>query len=192
MMHIKHITPDRLSEYASIPIRFEVRAYFKVEPVDGGLGGICLVEEPCEPYIKEYDVDENAGPLSWPRRFDVSNWAFFLAEEGGVPAGAATVAWNTAGVNMLEGRADLACLWDIRVRPEQRGKGVGARLFQTAVEWAREKGCIRLKIETQNINVPACRFYARMGAHLGQIHRYAYDHEPAVAHETMLIWYLDL
>ena len=191
-MHIQQIISDRLNEYASVPIRFEVRACFKVEPVEGGLGGIHLVEERCEPYIKEYDSDEDSGPLGWPRRFDVSNWVFFLAEEDGVPVGAAAVAWNTAGVNMLEGRADIACLWDMRVRPEQRRKGVGARLFQSAADWARIKGCKRLKIETQNINVPACRFYAHMGAHLGQIHRYAYDSEPQLAHETMLIWYLDL
>ena len=191
-MHIQQITPDRLSDYASIPIRFEVRSYFRVEPVEGGLGGLRLVEVDCASYIKEYDVDENAGPLGWPRRFDVRNWAFFLAEEEGLPAGAAAVAWNTGGVNMLEGRVDIACLWDIRVHPDQRGKGVGARLFNAAADWARAKNCVRLKIETQNINMPACRFYARMGAHLGQIHRYAYDHEPDVAHETMLIWYLDL
>jgi GNAT superfamily N-acetyltransferase len=192
-MHIQQIPPERLAEYAAVPIRFEVRSYFKVVPVDSGLGGMLLVEETCEPHIKEYDIDSvDAGPLSWPRRFDVSNWAFFLAAEGELSLGAAAVAWNTNGVNMLEGRADLACLWDIRVQPGQRGKGVGALLFQTAVRWARERGCRRLKIETQNINVPACRFYARMGAHLGQIHRYAYDHEPQVAHETMLMWYVDL
>jgi len=49
-----------------------------------------------------------------------------------------------------------------------------------------------MKIETQNVNVPACRFYQRMGAHLGEIRCYAYAAVPAVAHEVMLNWYLDL
>ena len=35
---------------------------------------------------------------------------------------------------MLEGREDLACLWDLRVAPEYRGKGVGQKLFASAFE----------------------------------------------------------
>jgi GNAT superfamily N-acetyltransferase len=93
---------------------------------------------------------------------------------------------------MLENRSDLAVLWDLRVQPEQRRKGIGRRLFQQAAEWARVQGCTQLKIETQNVNVPACRFYARQGCHLGAVLRYGYSGCPDVAHETMLLWYLDL
>jgi ribosomal protein S18 acetylase RimI-like enzyme len=51
--------------------------------------------------------------------------------------------------------------------------------------------------ETQNTNVPACRFYRGQGFHLGAIHRYGYvgapsEGDPSVAAETMLLWYLDL
>ena len=90
---------------------------------------------------------------------------------------------------MLEGREDLACLWDLRVHPDYRGKGVGHLLFSQAVEWARQKHCLRLKVETQNINVPACRFYARHGCELRGINRYAYGE---ALDETQLLWYLDL
>jgi len=92
---------------------------------------------------------------------------------------------------MLEGRTDLAVLWDIRVSPDRRGKGIGTQLFRRAADWARERGCGELKVETQNINVRACRFYAGQGCRLGAIHRHAYREEH-VAHETMLLWYLDL
>jgi hypothetical protein len=34
-------------------------------------------------------------------------------------------------------------------------------------------------------------FYVRQGCLLGEINRFAYS-DPHVAHETMLIWYLDL
>jgi GNAT superfamily N-acetyltransferase len=93
---------------------------------------------------------------------------------------------------MLGGRRDMAVLWDIRVRPEARRSGIGARLFEHAAQWARERNCRLLKIETQNVNVPACRFYSRMGGRLGEINRYAYAGHPGVAHEVMLVWYLDL
>ena len=46
-----------------------------------------------------------------------------------------------------------------------------------------------MKVETQNINVPACRFYARMGCELGTIDRFAYPDLPG---ETQLLWHLDL
>ena len=51
--------------------------------------------------------------------------------------------------------------------------------------------------ETQNTNVPACRFYARQGCRLGATHRFAYagsghGSDDPVAQEAMLLWYLDL
>jgi hypothetical protein len=46
-----------------------------------------------------------------------------------------------------------------------------------------------MRIETQNINVPACRFYARRGYLLGAVHRYAY---PQLPDETQLLWYKEL
>ena len=106
--------------------------------------------------------------------------------------GAATVAYNTPGVHMLEERSDLTVLWDLRVHPDFRGQGIGARLFQTAEKWSysRDNPVHQLKIETQNINVDACRFYARQGAVLGGINRFAYF--PTYPDETQLLWYKDL
>jgi hypothetical protein len=45
-----------------------------------------------------------------------------------------------------------------------------------------------LKAETQNTNIPACRFYARQGCELRAIDRFAYSEEPEVAQEIMLLW----
>ncbi len=49
--------------------------------------------------------------------------------------------------------------------------------------------CAELKIETQNINVPACRFYARQGCRLSAIVSHAYAEFPD---EIQLIWRLAL
>jgi GNAT superfamily N-acetyltransferase len=193
-LRVEEIGPDRLSEYARVPIRFEVRSILVVEDVDKGLGGLGLREERIKPYIKDYDSPDG-GPQRWLKRFDVSNWGFLVAYDANRPVGGATIAYNTEGVHMLEERDDLAVLWDIRVHPDYQGKGIGAMLFNKSVEWARAKGCTQLKIETQNVNVPACRFYVKQGCHLGQIHRYAYRAawaHPEVRDEVMLIWYLDL
>ncbi len=192
-IQIQDIGPDDLRRYAGISIAFRVESIFRVEVVDQGLGGFRLVEEAVEPYTKDYDaLSEEGRPTGWPERFDVSNWAFFLALDRQDPVGGATVAYDAPGVDMLEGRPDLAVLWDIRVLPERRGEGIGGMLFRHVVGWARERGCKQLKIETQNVNVRACRFYVSRGCELRAIDRQGYAGCPEVAHEAMLIWSLDL
>ena len=180
----------RLDLHAEIPISFLVERVLDLVLIDGGLGGIRLSEVPVEePWIKNYDAIRGEGPTRWAKRFDVTNWGLIAAHAGERRVGGAVVAYNTGGVNMLEGRSDLAVLWDIRVHPEARSAGVGTELFHAAVRWARERGCRTMKVETQNINVPACRFYRHVGCSLGTIDRFAYPEHP---NEVQLLWFKDL
>jgi GNAT superfamily N-acetyltransferase len=189
-MNIYPIPLAELPRYSTVPMTFTVDSIFRVEPIENGFGGLRLIETPVpNPYMKNYDDYDS--PLKWTRDFDVSSWAFFLAEEDDRILGGATVAWNTNGVNMLEGRIDMSVLWDIRVHPDARGKGIGKELFLTAAQWSREHGCVRMKVETQNNNVRACKFYQHMGCELGAIRKYAYR-EPELQDEVMLLWYLSL
>ena len=142
-----------------------------------------------EPYVKDYDSSGEL-PSDWTKKFDVTKWGFFLAMDTNKVVGAASVAFDTTGVFMLEERRDLLVLWDIRVCPEARG--VGIPLFKYAVEWSRKRMCNQMKVETQNVNLPACRFYQRMGCQLGEIRRFGYVADPSVADEVMLCWYLDI
>lgn len=179
-------TAAELPDYGGVPIAFEVRRVLEVEPRAGGLGGLALSERPVAvPYLKDYDAADG-GPSGWSSRFDLRGWGFFAARLEGRRVGGAAVARGTDDVEMLEGRTDLAVLWDLRVAPEVRGGGVGAGLFGAAEAWAAERGCRWLKVETQNVNVPACRLYARMGCELGGIHRFAY---PELPDEVQLLWY---
>ena len=178
--------PASLHEYASVGIAFEVRSVFDCAPVDRGLGGIALSERRLgTPYLKDYDALEGEGPTRWVGRFDISRWGMFLARADHEVVGGAVVALDTPGVQMLEGRRDLAVLWDIRVRRSHRGRGIGTALFDTASSWAGSQGAHELKIETQNTNVPACRFYAARGCTLGSIDRFAY---PSLPEEVQLLW----
>ena len=179
-----------LAGYGDIPISFSVDSRYHVHAIDGGLGGWKLTEEPVQlPYVKDYDAEKDDRAESWSRRWDISNWALFEALDDGVPVGGAVVARDTPGVYMLEGRPDLAVLWDIRIRPDYRRRGIGSRLFRRAAEWGRGKGCRQLKIETQNINVAACKFYASQGCYLGAIHPGIYESLPE---EVQLLWYMNL
>lgn len=175
-----------LEAYASIPIAFEVSLVLDVTEADDRPGQFVLTERTLDvPYVKDYDALTGARPTQWARSFDVSNWGLFAARIEGRRVGGAAVAFNTAGLIILGGRTDLAALWDIRVSPDARGQGVGSALFQAAEVWARTRGCRQLKVETQNINVPACRFYARQGCALCEVDREAY---PDLSGEIQLIW----
>ena len=180
------LTPATLSEHAAIPIAFMVDQILEIRLLDGGLGGLSLTQTAvADPYLKDYDAIEGEGPQCWPGRFDVSNWGLVRARRDGAITGGAVIAIKTPGLHMLRGQDDLAVLWDIRVSPRERGTGTGSALFRAAGDWARACGCRRLEIETQNVNVPACRFYRKMGCTLGAVDRFAYPGEPA---EVQLLW----
>ena len=172
-----------LAEYARVPIAFEVRSIYDVAAVDGGFA---LAERTlAAPYVKDYDALGDGGPAEWPKHFDLARWGFLAARLDGRRVGGAAVAFDTPGVEMLEGRRDLAVLWDLRVAPGARGGGVGAALFRAAERWARGRGCRELKVETQNVNVAACHFYARHGCVLAEANRHEYATLP---HEIQMIW----
>lgn len=163
-----------LPEYARVSIAFEVREQLAVDGVTQGLSGLLLRLEPVPvPYVKDYDGLPGHHPAEWASRFDMGQWGVLAARVAGRRVGGAVIAWNTPGVDLLAGREDLAALWDLRVAPAMRGQGVGSALFRHATQWAASRGARWLKVETQNMNVPACRFYARQGCVLGAIDQFA-------------------
>ncbi len=181
------VTLTALQEYAAVSIAFVVDRILKVTAADGGLGGLSLTETAvADPYVKDYDALRRAEPVRWLERFDTSNWGLIRGRRDGRMVGGAVVAFNTPGVRMLGGRDDIAVLWDIRVSPDERGAGLGSALFEAAADWAVARGCGWLKIETQNVNVAACRFYRKMGCTLGAIDGFAYLDLPD---EVQLLWW---
>jgi ribosomal protein S18 acetylase RimI-like enzyme len=187
-IEIREVTKEHLNEYVKIPMWFKVTSKFNLNKVNGGLGGITFDEIVVAPYIKDLSLYDK--PLEWSKRFDISNWGFFIAYDNDLPIGGATLAYNTEGVKLLSNRKDITVLWDLRVAPEYKSMGIGSKLFSFVVNWSKERNCKQIKIETQNNNVPACKFYAKQGAVLAEINEYAYYGEDD--DEVMLIWYLDL
>jgi GNAT superfamily N-acetyltransferase len=176
-----------LAEYGGVPIAFTVKSILEVRVIDRGLGGLVLTERPiARPYVKDYDAIEGEGPVRWGRRWDIANWQVLSAFSDQTRVGGCVIAFDTLGVEKLEGRKDVAALWDLRVAPELRGRGIGSALIESAAAWSLRHGCKTFKAETQNINVPACRFYARHGFALGAVNRFAYAEFPD---EIELVWY---
>ncbi len=172
-----------LFEYSRVPIAIVVDSVLDVEPLIAGMGGLSLRERPvAEPYVKDYD--EHGGPTSWPHRFNIADWHIVLAvDEDSVIGGAAAFPGEPSSI---------AILWDIRVRPDARGKGIGRALLEDTKAWARRRHFHWLKAETQNVNVGACRFYQRQGGILGAIDRFAYIGQAVAEHEVRLDWFFPL
>lgn len=188
-LEIREETSDMLGEYARIPIAFEVGSI--VEARSAAPGGEFVLDERrlSMQFVKDYDAIPDNGPLDWPKRFDVSPWGFLVACVEGSRVGGATVVIHCPDVDMLEERDDLAVLWDLRVAPDARGTGVGSALLAAAEQWALERGARWLKVETQNINAPACRLYARHGFTLASVNAFAY---PDLPYEIQFLWYKEI
>ena len=59
--------------------------------------------------------------------------------------------------------ADDCWLEDLFVREEARGAGLGAALVEAGLERARERGCRRVELDTNEANEAALALYRRLG-----------------------------
>lgn len=169
---------EQLEELAKIPAAFLVQRILEVSRENGGIGDFELHESAVyPPWIKDYDAISGEGPTEWRSQFDISDWGLIAAYDGKKRVGGAVV--------VPDEKLKQAILLDMRVRPESQSLGVGTALFRAVEEWSRSRGCEILLIETQDINVPACRLYERNGCELRGAERSAY---PDFPDEMKLIW----
>ncbi|MCY4475681.1 MAG: GNAT family N-acetyltransferase [Chloroflexi bacterium] len=185
MITIREETMSALAEYGKVSIAFMVESRYVATPKEGDGGGRLTEEAVDSPWVKDYDGGEP--PTRW-LRWDTTNWRILSAFAGEKRVGGAIVVHDSPELNFLEGRRDLAALWDIRVAPEWRGQGVGTMLFKRVVSYAQNVGCVDLKIETQDINVKACDFYAKQGCWLVNVVPDAY---PGLPEEVEFNWMLE-
>jgi len=78
-------------------------------------------------------------------------------------------------------------LVNLRVDLDFRGEGLGRRLWHLGLEYARQAGVRAIMIETQNTNLAACKFYARMGCQLVGLNEAFYTND-GTATEIALFW----
>ena len=190
MINYKQIDKSYFKAYDEIPMLVHVNSHYTLEKINNGLGGFTINEVNVKKYIKDLSKYEIA--CEYEQSFDISNWVFFMAFDEDIPVGAVTIVSKTDNVNMLEKRNDISVLWDIRVADDYKHKGIGQKLFDKATKWSRQQGFIQMKIECQNNNVPACKFYHKQGAILCKIDEYAYLLDESCKGEIQFIWYLNL
>jgi GNAT superfamily N-acetyltransferase len=190
MIEIHQVGEEYLSIYDSIPMQVTVNSILEIDEQNSGILGIKLIEKPVNEYVKDLSKYEVMAGIA--KQFDISNWVFLMAFINNKPIGAATALFDCPKVNMLSGRNDISVLWDLRVDDNYKGIGIGTKLLEEVKIWSREKGLKKIKIECQNTNVSACKFYQKSGAYLGAIDKYAYCRDKEIENEIQLIWYIDL
>ncbi len=189
-IEIREVPVSQLEYLSSISIAFKINSILDICPSETHQGEWNIYQnELHSPRVKNYDAISENHPLDWAEQFDMTNWGLLYAFNNNERIGAALIAFNTPGVDMLEDRPDQAVLWDIRVAPVWRGKGVGKALFDAVRQWAISHKCHELKIETQNNNARAVRFYLKQGCTLKRVIIDAY---PDLPDELQLLFYLPL
>ncbi|OKP88163.1 streptothricin acetyltransferase [Paenibacillus helianthi] len=99
--------------------------------------------------------------------------------------------------NQIVGRIVLKKNWNhyaliemIQVDKAFRRHGVGRQLMEQARHWALEQELPGIMLETQSINVSACRFYESIGFVIGGFDKYVYRGIPKACEEVAVYWYL--
>ena len=131
---------------------------------------------PVEPYEKILNVDKE----DYTTFIDNPAKVIFFADVDGKPVGQIKLIpwWNK-----------FAYVEELVVDTEFRGKGVGRALMSRAIEWAKHQNFPGITLETQDNNVPACKFYENCGFVLGGFDLYAFRNL-SNASEIALYWYL--
>jgi ribosomal protein S18 acetylase RimI-like enzyme len=88
-------------------------------------------------------------------------------------------------VDLRDDHPALSLLWDLRVASDMRRQGIGAALLHAAESVSVRRGARELRVETQQVNVPACRFYQHHGFRLERSTRGVYLGLPG---EIQLLW----
>ena len=171
-----------LTAYAAVPIAYEVREALQTPVVGEGALQHRIVRPA---YRKDYDAIPGNRPQDWPTRFAVDRAEFIAAYAGGERVGGAVAVVEPTDVARLGGEHPLVLLWDLRVAPEARGRGIGRALLAAVETRLREIGIPGVVVETQDTNVAACHLYAGAGYGIRSVDPNASEQLPG---ETQIIW----
>jgi GNAT superfamily N-acetyltransferase len=84
----------------------------------------------------------------------------FIFSLGGLPVGTYTLFILPL---LAHGGAPEALVEDVAVHPEAQGQGIGRRMMEHARQLAREAGCYKLALSSNQRRTQAHAFYERLG-----------------------------
>lgn len=168
---IRRVRPDDAPYISALDTSFVTDRVLRVRWRDLS---VALVEEPVEPPLRK-----DYGRITDDAELEAMTWALVAAGEGEVLGFAAgrLAEWNR--------RAEVRHLY---VAPGHRGRGVGTALLDALERCARAAGARCLWVETQNVNLPAARFYLRRGFVFCGLDESLYDSTGPAAAEVALFF----
>ena len=87
------------------------------------------------------------------------NDALWVAEA----PGGSVVGWVHVHLGQMLVEAPLAMVWGLVVDEAHRSQGIGAALMHQVEQWARERGCWAVSVNSNVIRERAHAFYKRLG-----------------------------
>ena len=173
-LELREIDPNTVSPVTKGGSSFEVTSKLVLQAENGQIS-YTIVYVP--PYTKQYELEK----VDLAPYIDNPDRTIFFAYVDDELAGQISVFknWN-----------DYAYIDHLAVNENYRGQGIGRALMERAIEWAKARGFSGITLETQDNNVPACRFYASCGFELRGFDTYLYKAQDPASNEIALFWYL--
>lgn len=186
---IRAMTAADIPRLAEIRPGFTSDTVLNVERTGSGLEtGWRLVERALRtPFDKGDDYDFDATEQANIRRRLGAGTGLHLVVVDGRAAGDGGRLVGVLDV-MPQKWNNTAWIWNIMLDVSARRQGVGRALFGRAIGWARARGYRALVLETQTNNVPACKFYARLGCRLDGLRETYYGNDDPTRHEVAIFW----
>lgn len=171
---IKHATLDTIALVDTFDRSFVVHSRLVLSVVDGQVTTRIV---PVPDFIKTYPRDE----IDYTTFVHNPDKVIFFAYRDTRAIGQIVLikSWNQYGF-----------VQNLNVDSPFRRAGVGRALLEKGIEWARQKNLPGVMLETQDINVPACRLYNDVGFQLGGFDQFLYTPFNMNPPETALYWYL--
>ncbi|MFC7527238.1 GNAT family N-acetyltransferase [Actinoplanes sp. GCM10030250] len=122
--------------------------------------------------LADDDISRQRGWGTVPEEVDAAIWAAFeaidsddrnelvVAAEDGEVIGTLQLTFIPG---LSRGGGERLLIEAVRIRSDQRGRGLGGELIRWAVERARERGCRMVQLTTDKRRTDAQRFYATLG-----------------------------
>lgn len=183
MINLRPLTPEDIPNLSQIRPTYKSNTILTLERGGDGIEiGWQLVERTlAKPFDKGplYDFNESAQDEIRERLSRPDDTYQRVADYEGRLVGIADAEiqqWN-----------NTIFLWNLMIDLNYRGQGLGRRLWHRVVEFARDSEVRAITAETQNTNVPACRFYLRMGCKLTGFNEALYANDGA-NREIALFW----
>ena len=171
---IRELDHDNLQDVNKCDGTFTVHSKLVLHAADGVISYSVVS---IEPYQKRYIFEEKDYP-SYIGNPDKT--VYFAYIEG-----------------QLAGQIDVSKHWkayawigDFFVDLEFRRHGIGHAMMEKAVDWAKARNLPGIMLETQDVNVQACRFYENFGFRLYGFDTYLYKGWNPATNEIALFWYL--